>query len=326
MMGVDFIEIVKPGLFTTIQDLGREGWQRNGIVVAGAMDPLSLQIGNILVGNERNEAGLEVTLLGPEILFLDEGVIAICGGDLTPTLEGKPVPLWQTFRVKKGQVLRFGERRSGARAYIAIAGGIDIKPIFGSKSTYVKGRVGGLDGRALQKGDVLKRGGSSLQRSTNLFVGTALLKKYIPVYEKERTFRLIPGPEIDAFLESSITRFLTTPFVVTPQTDRMGYGLQGARLIHKKSADIISDAVTFGTIQVPANGQPIILMADRQTTGGYTRVANIITVDLPYMAQLLPGDKVSFKEVTIHEAQAIYRKQQKWMDFLEQERKEADYR
>ncbi|MCD8509567.1 MAG: biotin-dependent carboxyltransferase family protein [Bacillus sp. (in: Bacteria)] len=320
-MSVPFMEIIKPGLLTTIQDMGREGWQRYGVVVAGAMDSLALNIGNILVGNKREEAGIEVTLLGPEILFLTEGVIALCGADLTPTLDNTPVPLWHAFSVRKGQLLRFGEQRTGARAYITVAGGITADAIFQSKATYVKGRMGGLNGQPLQKGDILKNDIQQLPKEGKIHTGTTLLKKYRPHYKRERQFRVLSGPEMDEFLDTSIKSFFSEPYVISPQADRMGYGLQGARLIHRENADIISDTITFGTIQVPANGQPIILMADRQTTGGYARIANVISVDLPYLAQMLPGDKLFFKRVTIQEAQSLYRKQEKWLSYLEQERK-----
>ncbi|MDQ0254678.1 antagonist of KipI [Evansella vedderi] len=312
------MKVVKPGLFTTVQDLGREGYQEYGIVAAGAMDSFSLQVGNILVGNKEGEAGLEITLLGPELHIVNDGVIAICGANLSPSINGEPVPIWKAIKVKKGQFLTFGERKTGARAYLTIAGGIDVEPVFGSKSTYVKGGMGGYQGRPLQKGDLLKKGKDSFE-DKGKYIGRALSTKYTPRYGGTKTLRVIPGPDIGSFTEEALMSFFSSTYDISREADRMGYRLNGKKLTHKRNADIISDAISFGAIQVPANGQPIILMADRQTTGGYARIGAVISVDLPLLGQLIPGQSVTFQKISIEKAQELYRKKQKWFRYFKLE-------
>ncbi|MBB5172640.1 biotin-dependent carboxyltransferase family protein [Texcoconibacillus texcoconensis] len=301
--------IVKPGLLTTVQDLGRTGYQQYGMVVSGAMDIYALQVGNLLVGNERGEAGLEITIMGPEIELLEDAVIAICGADLSATVDNKPAPLWKSFYVQQGQTIRFGRPVSGARAYITVAGGISIPTVMGSKSTYMKAQVGGVDGRELQKGDVIEKGKPTFHNRG--LVSRSLKSSLVPDYERDQTLRVILGPDEQAFHESSIGTFLSEAYEISPQSDRMGYRLQGAKLTHVSGADILSDAIFPGTIQVPASGEPIILLADRQTTGGYTRIGTVISVDLPYLGQMLPGNKISFQAVSIDEAQALNVKREK---------------
>ncbi|WP_188623191.1 biotin-dependent carboxyltransferase family protein [Caldalkalibacillus thermarum] len=307
-------EVIKPGLYTTVQDLGRAGFQQYGMVASGAMDPFAIQVANLLVGNRRNEAALEITLVGPELRLLNDVVLAICGADLSPSLDGHQVPLWKSFLAKAGQTLSFAAPKQGARAYLAASGGIDVPLVMGSKSTYTKGKVGGLKGRPLAKGDVIN-GGEAPQAKEKL-AGRGLVKSDIPVYHNNQRIRVILGPEQSAFTEESIETFLTKSYQITNQADRMGYRLAGPKLRHKSGADIISDAVALGTIQVPSSGEPIILMADRQTTGGYTRIANVISVDIPFIAQMRPGDKVRFQAVSVEEAHRLYRERERFLRCL----------
>ena len=311
-MSSPLFQVMKPGLLTTIQDLGRTGYQEFGVVVAGAMDPFALQIGNLLVGNEKGESAMEVTIMGPELKALEDMVIAICGGNLSPKVNGKQAPMWKSFKVKKGELIEFGRPVEGARAYICVAGGLDVPAVMGSKSTYLKAHFGGFQGRALEKDDVLYGEDCAGVRS-----GRSIHPGEIPSYKKELEIRVCLGPHLDAFHESSVETFLSSTYEVTPQSDRMGYRLKGPKIEHKTSADIISEAIPLGGIQVPADGNPILLMADRQTTGGYTRMATVISYDIPLLAQAQPGTTIRFKEVSVEEAQALYVKRAKFFSVLE---------
>ncbi|WLR52140.1 biotin-dependent carboxyltransferase family protein [Bacillus tianshenii] len=307
-------DVLKAGMLTTVQDRGRYGYQEYGVGPAGAMDEFSLQLGNILLGNERNAAGLEITMMGPELKALSDTVIAITGGDLSPSIDGQKVETWKSIEIKKDQVLAFGSPKTGIRAYLCVAGGFHVPEIMQSRSTYMKASLGGYEGRALEKGDRLNGFENSAQQG---LIGRLPHYDLIPAYEKDVTLRVIEGPHHQAFTNASVETFFSTPYKVTPQADRMGYRLEGATLKHIERADIISEAIPFGGIQVPANGQPIILMADRQTTGGYTRIGTIISVDLPLTAQLKPGNTVSFERISIEQAQALYREREQLLRTLE---------
>jgi antagonist of KipI len=311
-MSKPLFQVIKPGLLTTFQDLGRTGYQEYGVVVAGAMDDYSLQIANLLVGNQRNEAALEVTMMGPTLKVIEDTVISICGGNLSPRVNGKPVPMWKSIAVKEGELIEFGQPLEGIRTYISVAGGFDLPVIMGSKSTFLKAKLGGLNGRALEKEDMLY--GSE---HTHTVAGRSLHYDAIPVFEKEITARVILGPHQDAFTKEALDTFLSSAYEITPQSDRMGYRLNGPELKHKTSADIISEAIPLGGIQVPANGQPIILMADRQTTGGYTRIATVIAADMPKLAQAAPGSVVRFEEIGVDEAHELYLRKEKIVSVLE---------
>lgn len=307
------IEVLKPGLATSVQDLGRSGYQQLGMVVAGAMDHFALQIGNILVGNRRSAAGLEVVLMGPKLRFLKDTVIAICGADLSPTIDGKTIQLWKSYRLSEGQILSFGKPVTGSYAYIAVSGGIQTPRIMGSRSTYVKAKIGGLDGQYLVKGDVLPTGNPVLGCS-----GRQLHPNLVPDYDKPRRIRVILGPDDKSFTKQGIRTFLTGTYKKTSRTDRMGTRLIGPKITHAKGADIISDATFPGTIQVPANGQPIILLADRQPTGGYTRIATVITEDIPRLAQIQPGKELTFEAVSLGLAHNLYMRRERMLKLLSQ--------
>lgn len=293
------ITVLNPGLLTTVQDLGRMGYQQFGVSVSGVMDPRAAAIGNILVGNPQGEAVLECTLMGPQLKFETDEVIAVTGGDLSPTLDGQPVPAYAALVVKAGQTLRFGAPKAGCRAYIAFAGGLDIPLVMGSRSTYMKAAIGGFEGRKLQKGDVLGLR-APVAGYANLHQ-RAIAPEFVPrpVY----TLRVVLGPQDDAFTPEGVATFLGSEYTVTNEFDRMGCRMDGPAIQHKNGGDIISDGIAFGAIQVPGSGKPILMGADRQTTGGYTKIATVISADFRLLAQLKAGDKVRFEAVSVQAAQ-----------------------
>lgn len=298
------IEVLDGGMQTTIQDLGRTGYQAQGMVVSGAMDSYSFQIANLLVGNPPNEPAIEMALVGPTLQANRDLVIAVTGADLGLEINGHPAPLWETLPLRKGEIIRFtGDRKAGVRAYLAIQGGLELEPVFGSYATYLMGGIGGYQGRALEKGDRLKVKKRSATQSR--FFHRKLPHELIPRYPKQKCLRVILGINQDAFTEEGIHTFLTHSYKITPRYNRMGMRLMGPKISHRTKADIISTTVTFGTVQVPANGQPIILLADRQTTGGYTQIANVITVDLPLLGQSLVGESLSFRTISLEQAQQL---------------------
>lgn len=294
------ITILNPGLLTTVQDFGRIGYQQFGVPVSGVVDPRAMSIANILVDNPEDEAVLECTMLGPQIRFNAPNAIAITGGDLGPTIDNQPIPNYAAIRVEAGQVLRFAGLRSGCRAYIAFAGGLDIAPVMGSRSTYMKAKIGGVEGRKLQKDDVIKfRKPNPDLRGLNI---RHISPEFVPRLEYK--IRVVLGPQDDMFTEHGIETFLSESYIVTPEFDRMGCRLDGEIIEHKgESGDIISDGIAFGAIQVPTAGKPIIMLSDRQTTGGYTKIANVISADFRILAQLKAGDRVRFAQVSIAAAQ-----------------------
>lgn len=294
------ITILNPGLLTTVQDFGRIGYQQFGVPVSGVVDPRAMSIANILVDNPEDEAVLECTMLGPQIRFNAPNAIAITGGDLGPTIDNQPIPNYAAIRVEAGQVLRFAGLRSGCRAYIAFAGGLDIAPVMGSRSTYMKAKIGGVEGRKLQKDDVIKfRKPNPDLRGLNI---RHISPEFVPRLEYK--IRVVLGPQDDMFTEHGIGTFLSESYVVTPEFDRMGCRLDGEIIEHKgESGDIISDGIAFGAIQVPTAGKPIIMLSDRQTTGGYTKIANVISADFRILAQLKAGDRVRFAQVSVAAAQ-----------------------
>jgi len=295
------IRIVKPGLFTTIQDNGRMGFQRYGMPVAGAMDDFSFRVANILVGNDQYEAVLEATFMGPTIEIGFDGFIAITGANMSPKLNGNDIKMWRNIQVRKGDVLALSGASEGVRTYIAFGGGLDVPKIMNSKSTYVRGNLGGFKGRKLQEGDEILVDTSKSKAEAGKYVSPV----YIPRYSKNNIVRVVLGPQDDHFPPESIETFLNSEYKITAEADRMGYRLDGPKLTHVKGPDIISDGIVFGSVQVPGHGSPIVMMADRQTTGGYTKIATVIWADLPTIAQMGPGDTVGFQSVSIEEAQEI---------------------
>jgi antagonist of KipI len=308
------LRILRPGLLTTVQDLGRPGYQHLGVVISGAMDALALRVANLLVGNATGAAGLEITLLGPTIRFESEQLIALAGADLSPTLDGRPMPPYRPVAVRAGTVLAFGAARAGCRAYLAVTGGLAVPLVLGSRATYLRATLGGWHGRALLAGDELPTGeptatGQRLQQAlTPAFLAnwTAARWTPCPTHRPQPLIRAVRGPEYAQFDGASQRAFWQEPFTVTPAADRMGYRLQGPVLHREIATELLSSAVTFGTVQVPPGGQPIVLLADAQTTGGYPRLAQVITADFSALAQARPGQQLRFQEVSLAEAQALY--------------------
>lgn len=322
------IKVKKSGLLTSIQDLGRYGSQKYGVITSGAMDILSHRIANMLVGNSENEATVEMTMLGAHFEFQADSLISICGGDLSPVLNDRPAKMWRPLFVKKGSLLTFGGAKKGCRAYLAAAGGFDVPEVMGSKSTYLRAGIGGYEGRAIESGDRLSFGKMS-EQSSRLFerffdsssyseIEWFASPEFIPFLRADESVRVIKGRQFDDFTEKSKSMIFSEPFKITPQSDRMGYRMEGPKLSLEIKAEMISEAVTFGTIQVPADGNPIILLADRQTTGGYPKIAQVASVDLPYLSQFKPGEVVQFKEVSLDEAQKLLIDRERRLKHLKQ--------
>jgi antagonist of KipI len=312
---MESIKCIKPGMLTTIQDLGRHEYQGYGVPSSGAMDPLSLRLANIIVGNPIHYAALEVTLIGPELIFKGEGIIAITGADLSPKRNGKSISMWRAIHIHDGDILTFGKGINGCRSYIAILGGLRVSEVLGSKSTYLRGQYGGMEGRPLKSGDVIP----VIPASPELIkkVKNRIIPDYnIPNIINNKIIRFIWGPHDSKFTEESIEKFVKSSYMISNHSDRMGYRLQGETLLHRDSADILSEFVAPGTIQVPASGQPILLMTDCQTSGGYTKIGMVIGVDLPIAGQKKPGDSIMFRPITIKEAQEEWKKQEKWLYML----------
>jgi antagonist of KipI len=295
--------VIKPGMLTTVQDLGRWGFQSRGVPVAGPMDSVSHRLANAIAGNPPDAALLEITLLGPEILFEDARAVAVAGAAFDLSVDGAAVAMHARIPVAAGQRLRFGPRRDGARAYVAVEGGIVVPPVLGSRATHVISGMGGLEGRPLRAGDTLPLGevhsGRTASRQPD--VSTAPL---VPAASSPARVRVLAGPQQDLFADDALDVLQSAPYVIARDSDRMGFRLEGPRLTHAGSADIISDATPLGVLQVPASGQPILLMADRQTSGGYPKLATVITADLAVAGQLGPGDRIAFDVCTPREALA----------------------
>ena len=288
--GVDGLRILSAGLLTTVQDGGRYGHQHLGVPVAGPMDAVSLRVANAAAGNAPSSAALEVTLLGPEIEFQRAARFAVAGAAFGLRLDGVPVPRNSPVAAAAGQRLTFGPRSRGARAYLAVAGGIDVPAVLGSRATHLGSRTGGLDGRALRAGDALPIGKAGGRGPGWREVGSPL-----PLPDGGVRVRVVLGPHDGHFEPAVVDAFLTTRYFLTPQSDRMGYRLRGAPLPRRTDEHLLSMATPFGAIQVPPRGEPIVLMADRQTAGGYPRMATVITADLPLAGQLAPEDWIEFE-------------------------------
>ena len=358
------LDIIRSGLLATVQDLGRPGYQYAGIPVGGALDAPALRLANLLIGNAPGEAGLEITLAGPTLRFARPHLLALTGADLSATLDGQLLPLGRPVAVRVGTTLAFGAARAGCRAYLALAGGLDLPPVLGSRATLVRANLGGLHGRALRAGDQLPAPGpagrgqqlwekllAALPASNwaaapwqflNGWVsppawdptpaptppgegghgGATVSSRQAPLSRRgggggEVTLRAVRGPEYDEFTSASRRAFWQQPYTITPVADRMGYRLAGPALTRPDGTELLSSAVAPGTVQVPPGGQPIVLLADCQTTGGYPRLAHVITADLPGLAQARPGQALRFQEVSLTEAQALYLAQARHLRQLE---------
>jgi biotin-dependent carboxylase-like uncharacterized protein len=305
---VEAFEVLEPGILTMVQDLGRYGFSQFGVPPSGALDTFSFRVGNLLVGNQEEEACLETTVMGPKLKALQEVVIAITGGDLFPTLNGESLEMWRTHLLVEGDVITFKRIRSGCRAYLALSGGLIVPKIMGSRSTYLSGRFGGLQGRALKRGDILYM----LDRLPSLKkLGLRFPGDWIPSFEKEVMLRVIPGPQDHHFTEKGFQTFSSSAYQVTPQCDRMGVRLEGPKIERRPDVEesIISEGLISGAIQVPGDGKPIIILTEL-VTGGYTKIATVISTDLTKVAQIKPGNQVQFEPISIEKAHHLLKEQE----------------
>lgn len=310
---MDAFSVLTPGGYTTIQDKGRYGYQQMGVPISGVLDAFAFQAANLLVGNLKNAAAIEITVMGPRLEFLVQADIAVTGAEIGITLNDQPVEGWKSFGVKPGDILDIQQVKSGCRAYLAIGGGIDVPEVMGSRSTYVGGKIGGYHGRVLQAGDVIKCAAAkplTRRRETP--------SDMIPLYPSEIAIRAIPGPQ-DDFFEDGLDIIFQSDFMVSTKADRMGYRLQGPKVEPKKGMpqSIISEPTMPGGVQIPADQQPIILMVE-QTVGGYTKIVTVISVDFPKVAQATPGDTVHFEKVSLETAHSLYHEQLRKLQTLEE--------
>ena len=307
------LKVKESGLLTTVQDLGRYGYQRFGIPPSGAMDPYSSRLANIMVDNELDCPVLEITGHGPALEAMEPVEVGFAGGEFELKVNDEEVSMWESIFLDEGDLLRIGNCRTGFRGYLSVSGGIKTEKILKSKSTYMKGKIGGLNGKGnkIKKDDTIKP-----EKNINNFSKRKIPKKYrTNIQAKE--IRVILGPQKTKFSETGIETLLNSEYRISTDSDRMGYRLEGPKIQHKNEADIITDAIPNGAIQVPGNGKPIVLLNDRQTTGGYAKIANIITVDIPKITQKKPGEKIKFKEIDLKKAQKLYKNRQKRIQKLQ---------
>ncbi len=301
---MEIFKVIQPGAYTTVQDKGRFGYQQFGVPVCGVIDSFAYRVANILVGNFQGQAVLEATIFGPTLKVLNPGLIAVTGGNLSPFLNNTPLPMWESVAIHTNDILQFKGVKSGCRAYIAVAGGIDAPMVMGSRSTYVAGKIGGIDGRPLAAGDRLNKGKGTGK------AGVRVPSDLIPIYSSDIELRVILGPQDDYFSEG-IEKFFGSTFKVSTKSDRMGYRLEGDPIMHKDGVEksIISEPSVPGGIQIPPDGQPIILLVE-QTVGGYTKIATVISPDIGKVGQAKPGDRIHFRQVEIQEAHRILKEEE----------------
>jgi antagonist of KipI len=297
---VSTIQVQTPGLQTTVQDLGRNGFGPVGVSPSGAADPISLRIGNRLVGNVEGAAGLEMMLLGGTFVFPQGAILALAGSDFGAMLDDVRIDVGTPVEVRPGQTVRLGPTSSGARCYLCVQGGIAVKPFLGSASTHILSGLGGFEGRALRKGDVLRTGAASKD-----FRRRTIAPRALEHLSRRKVLRVTPGPQVDWFSESSLRSFYTGIYRVGEQSNRMGLRLEGAAVAQLGSGEMITEGVSLGAVQVPAGGAPIILFVEQQTTGGYPKIGNVIAADIHRVGQLRPRDEIRFELVTFDEARSL---------------------
>jgi len=297
------------GLFTTIQDLGRWGYQSEGFCISGAMDHFALKVANLLVGNNFGEACLEMTFKGAEIQFIGDTLIALAGADMLPEINRKPIKQWRTIRINSGDILTLKSAKSGFRSYLSVKSGFEVPVVLGSKSTTSRERMGGFKGRAIKKGDIIKINNNINNHSKLRYF--RLKDAYIPKYSNNiKRIRVIDGSYSENFSEKGINTFYNSLFLVSTDIDRTGYRLEGSLIEHKVDAGrLISGAMVTGAIQVPGSGKPIILTTERRTHGGYPVIATVATVDLPIIAQSKPEDKIKFELIDLAKAQDLLKQE-----------------
>jgi len=299
------IRVQGPGLFTTVQDLGREGFGPLGVSPSGSADPIALRLGNRLVGNPENAAALEMTLLGGAFLFPEGAILALSGSDFGATLDHVPVDPWTSFEARPGQTLHLGPTRSGARGYLCVQGGIAVKLFLGSASTHTLSGLGGFEGRPLRKGDVLSIAGASqpYRRRT-------VARRILSCLSPRKILRCTPGPQSEWFPESSQRLFYNSTYLAAEESNRMGLRLEGPSVPVSSAGHMITEGVSLGAVQVPGGGSPIILFVEQQTTGGYPKIANVISADLPGVGQLRPRHEIRFEGVSFEVARSLLRVQE----------------
>jgi antagonist of KipI len=306
------LKVVQPGLFSSIQDLGRWGAQNQGISVSGAMDSEALRLANRLVGNPDGFAAVEMALIGPELTASADALVALTGANMRPHVDGEHFPSFAATILPAGRTLKFRNSSSGCHGYLAVAGGVDVPPVLGSRSTYVRAGIGGIAGKPLAAGDTLPIGEPRFEAKPP----RTSLRRFIRPFSKTHTVRVVLGPQDDAFTERGLSLFLSASYKISPKSDRTGLRLEGPSIPFRNGADIISEAVTMGAIQVTANGSPILMMADRNTTGGYAKIATVITVDLSVCAQIRPHDQIEFRAVSVAEAQDLAHRRRHHLDSI----------
>ncbi len=295
------LHVIEPGFLTTVQDAGRKGWSRYGIPPSGPMDHPAFLAANALVGNSPEAAVLEITLTGPHLSTTRDCLIAVCGAEFDLQVGPLPVPGWHAIFVRRGYHIRFGALRRGARAVLAVSGGINTPLFLESRSTYLNGGIGGFHGRSLHAGDQLPLGKDT---SVDLMIqaGHSWSKSQQSKYKQNPVIRVVLGPQQDHFDASAINILLNHPYTISSSSDRMGMRLTGTVIQHRKETGLVSDGIVTGSIQVPPDGMPIVMMVDHQTTGGYPKIATVIQADIPLLAQCLPGNTVRFKAIPLTEA------------------------
>ena len=300
MADLEILEIIAPGILTSVQDLGRYGYGRYGVAPSGALDSFALRIANLLVGNRSDQACLEIMLLGPAIKALEDVVVAVTGGNLQPRRDKQPLAMWRSQILKKGDILSFSSPLSGFRAYVAVGGGISVPRVMGSRSTNFSSGFGGFQGRALKKNDILTSENHSQCVKTD---SRSFNAAWIPVYPDNWSLRVIWGPQDDHFPAESRVSFLDATYIMSADSDRTGIRLQGPVIRQKPDiqASIISEGVISGSVQIPGDGLPIIILGET-VTGGYRKIATVISADLPLLGQIKPGDSMRFTAVSLDEA------------------------
>jgi len=319
------ITVLNPGLLTTIQDLGRSRYQKYGVIVSGAMDTYAMRLSNIIIGNEENEGVLEITMMGPSLELKRGTLFSIIGADISPTINNKTVPMGRPVYLKEDCTLKFGDCKAGIRSYLSVAGGFDVPIVMDSKSTYLRAEIGGFKGRALKKNDVLNVSIKSTIsykiieklkeiKNEGSFIAPSWYAKDYNIKNSERdVIRVFEDRQFNNISAESINKFFSSEFVIDIKSDRMGYRLNGPKIELKEKLEMISEEVSVGTIQIPPDGNPIILLADRQTAGGYPKIAHVALVDIPKIVQLKANNKLIFKKIALEEAEKLYFEKEKYI-------------
>jgi len=314
MTGVNTFEILSPGIMSTVQDLGRFGCARYGVAASGALDGFAVRVGNLLVGNAEDAAVVETTSMGLRIKALRDAVVAITGGDLQAVKGSEPLAVWRSHLVREGESISFTGPASGLRSYLAVAGGIHAATVMGSRSTNLASGFGGFQGRALRKGDILA---AQPVKDAIRFADNVFMPEAVPVYSSSWRLRVVWGPQDDHFSEEGMQTFATAAFTVSPDSDRTGIRLKGPVIARKPGMEesIISEGILSGAIQVPGDGQPIIILGET-ASGGYRKIATVISADLPLLGQITPGDEVAFEAVSMEAAVRALREMEDKIDAL----------